>query len=145
MDDNDFFCLRGLETYQSRYIHTEIHTHRAMHRQIIMNEQNRQSKLLLPINFEIFRKKVKHLSELSLFRAHQAALHDKQEAQSIHFNLPKTIFRNKKHKTFFNTSTIDMNPSITKFTNGCRYFPTLNEIQNVKLLNARLLVLCEKL
>jgi hypothetical protein len=76
--DPEFYCIRGLEPFQTPDVHRELHSKRHFHQSTIMIEQVRQSMLGIR-DPERFRFMVEPQSEMSLRRAQELAALDEHE------------------------------------------------------------------
>jgi len=82
-----YYCLRGLEPYQSSRLNTQLHAQRLLHHQALRNEQTRQRLLMMKqqppphpqqqqYDHERLRQAVEKLSAWALQRARRLALLD---------------------------------------------------------------------
>lgn len=76
--DPQFYCVRGLEPFQTEDVHEELHSNRRFHHSTILVEQVRQSLLGLR-DPDRFRFLVAPHSEMALRRAQQLAALDEHE------------------------------------------------------------------
>lgn len=72
------YCVRGLEPFQTPFVHEELQTHRKFHQSTILLEQVRQSVYGLR-NPELFRAMVGPQSEIAFRRARELAAMDEHE------------------------------------------------------------------
>jgi hypothetical protein len=146
----DYYCLRGLEPYQSPSLHAELMAHRAMHVQTVLNEQLRlklhpdsKGKSLA----ESIQPYVKHMSQWATQRARNLAEMDALEVQSILQNskgrasgrrrsclgIPSS---SKRRRVTHRSSLPLQQPSMTSFTSPAT--PGLDLVQ-LREMNRQLL------
>jgi len=78
---NNYYCLRGLEPYQSPSLNTEMHSHRCMHHKAILREQRRQRRAGVTDPDRI-QAQVSHMSAWALQRAQRLGAVDARDVLS---------------------------------------------------------------
>ena len=78
-----YYCLRGLESYLSPAVHTDLTAYRAGYVQAVLKEQSRSLHNDAPLADRI-RPHVSHMTQWATKRAQRLAVLDAQEAQQIH-------------------------------------------------------------